>query len=426
MTRVAVIGAGYVGLTTSACLSYLGHQVVCADIDADRVNALNKGIIPIVEQGLDDLVNDGLKSRSLYFVVGATRAVSDADIVFLCLPTPQGEDGSADLSYIKAVAQDIAQHLSPGTIVVNKSTVPVGSAKLVKSIIGRDDVSVVSNPEFLREGSAVHDFLHPDRIVVGSYNRKAAETVADLYLGAASYVVITSAESAEMIKYCANSFLAIKLSFVNEAAALCEKLGADIADVVSGVGLDRRIGQDFMSAGPGWGGSCFPKDTRALLKIASDVDHDFKILSAAVEANDAQLSRVMEKIFTAAGGSVTGKTIAAWGLTFKARTDDLRDSPAVAIIERLIASGAKVQVYDPTVYATRQGVPTGIEIAQDVYSATKDADVLVVLTEWADFSWSDPCLVAERIRCRQIVDARNILDRVKWENAGFSYQGIGR
>jgi UDPglucose 6-dehydrogenase len=426
MAKIAVVGAGYVGLTTSACLSYLGHQVVCADIDVDRVIALNKGRIPIVEEGLDDLVRTGLKSRLLQFVVGAGKAVYDAEFVFMCLPTPQGEDGSADLSYITSAAGDITSLLQPGAVVINKSTVPVGSAKLVKSIINRDDISVVSNPEFLREGSAVNDFLHPDRIVVGSEDRAAAEAVAALYSKIDSNVLIASAESAEMIKYCANSFLAMKLSFVNEVAALCEKLGADIFDVVSGVGFDRRIGKDFMSPGPGWGGSCFPKDTQALLKISSDVGHEFTLLAAAVDANTEQLERVFNKIKSAVGGSLSDKTVAVWGLTFKAGTDDLRDSPSIAIVSRLISAGARVQAYDPTIRSSKFGLPAEIKIASDAYSAAKGADVLAVLTEWSDFSWTDPYLVAEEMRDRQVVDARNVLHGARWVHAGFTYQGIGR
>jgi UDPglucose 6-dehydrogenase len=346
---VAIIGTGYVGLTTGACLAHLGHKVVCADVDPEKIAKLQSGIIPIVELGLAELVAEGMASGRLSFVVGSVEAAKSCDIAFLCVPTPQGEDGSADLSYVQRAAEEIAAVLPFEAIVVNKSTVPVGSTKVVERALKRPDVKVVSNPEFLREGSAVQDFLKPDRVVVGSDDQAAAMKVASLYDGLSTRVIITDPASAETIKYAANAFLATKLSFINAIAAICEGVGADINDVVVGMGSDKRIGENFLRPGPGWGGSCFPKDSRALIKIAEDADYSFDLLKGVITVNDQQLDRVADKIRTAAGGSLSGKVVAVWGLTFKAGTDDLRDSPAIAIIQRLMKFGARVQAFDPTV-----------------------------------------------------------------------------
>ena len=422
MSRIAVVGTGYVGLTTGACLARLGHDVVCGDVDEDKVKELNKGQIPIVEAGLEQLVQDGLKSGSLRFVVGAARAVEAAEFVYLCVPTPQGADGSADLSYIQSAAREIAPVLDEGAIVVNKSTVPVGSTKVVEAVLGRPDVAVVSNPEFLREGSAVHDFMHPDRIVVGAEDQAAAAKVTSLYLGVAAPFIVTDPASAETIKYAANAFLATKISFVNAIAAVCEAVGADVADVVLGIGSDKRIGHDFLKPGPGWGGSCFPKDSRALVRIAEDGGYDFDLLRGVISVNDQQRARILDKITRACGGSLEGATIAVWGLTFQARTDDLRDSPALAIVDELRQRGALVRAFDPTVKAELRGM----EICLDAYETCEGADVVAVLTEWDDFRWIDPDRVADLVSSRQVVDARNLLERAAWQRAGFTYQGVGR
>ena len=426
MTRLAIIGTGYVGLTTGACFAHLGHDVVCADIDPDKVERLNRGEITIVEHRLDELVADGLRRGNLRFVVGGENAVADCEIAFLCVPTPQGDDGSADLSYVQAACQQIAAVLPYEAILVNKSTVPVGSTKVVERVLKRPDVRVVSNPEFLREGSAVDDFLKPDRVVVGSEDRAAAIAVGALYDGVRAQVIVTDPASAETIKYAANAFLATKLSFINAIAAICEGVGADVNDVVVGMGYDKRIGTEFLRPGPGWGGSCFPKDSRALLKIANEAGYRFDLLAGVITVNDEQFDRVAGKIRTAAGGDLQGATVAVWGLTFKARTDDLRDSPSVSIIQRLVAAGATVRAFDPTVGAPKPGVPDGIVLCADAYDATDGADVLAVLTEWDDFRWLDPAQVAGRMKGRQVVDGRNILDRTDWQRAGFSHQGIGR
>jgi UDPglucose 6-dehydrogenase len=422
MAKIAVIGTGYVGLTTGACFSHIGHEVVCADIDPDKVARLNNGDIPIVEAGIDRIVAEGLRTGRLKFVVGAAEAAKDCEFAYLCVPTPQGGDDRADLSYIEAAASQIRDVLPYEAIVVNKSTVPVGSTKVVERVLQRPDVKVVSNPEFLREGSAVQDFLKPDRIVVGSEDQAAATRVANLYMTIPAPVIVTDPASAETIKYAANAFLATKISFVNAIAAICEGVGADINDVALGMGLDKRIGEAFLKPGPGWGGSCFPKDTRAMVRIAEDAGYDFGLLSGVVAVNTDQLDRTAAKIVRAAGGSVSGKTIAVWGLTFKARTDDLRESPSLSIIERLVAMGAKVQAFDPTVRKDLDG----LTVVQDPYAACEGASVLSVLTEWDDFRWLDVDKVAELMPGRQVVDARNLLDRSAWQRAGFTYTGIGR
>ena len=424
--RVAVIGTGYVGLTTGACLAHLGHTVVCADIDADKIAKLRDGIIPIVELGLAELVTEGIASGRLSFVVGSVEAAKNCEVAFLCVPTPQGEDGSADLSYVQRASEEISAALPFEAIVVNKSTVPVGSTKVVEKALKRPDVKVVSNPEFLREGSAVQDFLKPDRVVVGSDDQAAAMKVASLYDGLSTRVIITDPASAETIKYAANAFLATKLSFINAIAAICEGVGADINDVVVGIGSDKRIGENFLRPGPGWGGSCFPKDSRALIKIAEDADYSFDLLKGVITVNDQQLDRVADKIRLAAGGNLPGKVVAVWGLTFKAGTDDLRDSPAIAIIERLMKLGARVQAYDPTVNVIRPGIPSDLVIAASCGEATAQADVLAVLTEWDEFKWVSASETSTHMTGKQIIDARNLLDRKDWERAGFTYQGIGR
>jgi UDPglucose 6-dehydrogenase len=404
------------------CLAHLGHAVTAADVDEERVRQLNAGEVPIVEAGLDSLLAEGLRSGRLRFVDDVASAMPGAEVVFVCVPTPEGVDGSADLSYIEAAAAAIAPHLDPEAIVVNKSTVPVGSTKIVERVLQRPDVSVVSNPEFLRDGSAVHDFLHPDRIVIGADDRAAAVRIASLYLGIPAPVIVTDPPSAETIKYAANAFLATKISFANAVAAVCEAVGADIDDVIAGLGFDKRIGEHFLRPGPGWGGSCFPKDSRALVRIAEDGGYDFDLLRGVITVNEQQIERMIAKIERAAGGSVAGKTIAAWGLTFKARTDDLRESPSVAILAALSRKGAIVRAYDPTV---QRELP-GMETAADPYAVCDGAHVLAVLTEWDEFRWLDLEKVASLMVERQIVDARNLLDRAAARRAGFAYQGVGR
>ena len=421
-SRIAIIGAGYVGLTTGACFAHLGHDVVCADIDESKVERLSRGELPIYEPGLEQIVTDALRSGRLRFVVGAAVAAAECEFAYLCVPTPQGDDGSADLSYIEQAARQIAPVLPPNAVVVNKSTVPVGSTKVVERVLARPDVKVVSNPEFLREGSAVADFLKPDRIVIGSDDQSAAIRVASLYSSIAAPLIVTDPASAETIKYAANAFLATKISFVNAVAAICENVGADINDVVLGIGYDKRIGHDFLRPGPGWGGSCFPKDTRALVKIAEDASYDFNLLKGVIVVNDEQRERMVDKVRSAAGGSLDGVVIAAWGLTFKANTDDLRESPALAIIAALVKEGAIVRAYDPQV---SNDLP-GVEVRSDALAACEGAAVLVVLTEWDDFRLIDLDEVQRRMIGTEIVDTRNLLDRAAAQRAGFMYRGVGR
>jgi len=424
--RIAVVGAGYVGLTTAACFSHLGHDVVCADVDVARVERLSRaateeGVLPIVEEGLEQLVRDGLRHGRLRFVIGAAAAVADAEFVYLCVPTPQRDDGSADLSYVESAAAEIGPLLDSESIVVNKSTVPVGSTRIVQRALRRPDVYVVSNPEFLREGSAVHDFLHPGRIVIGADDQAAAIRVASLYLGVAAPLVVTDPRSAEIIKYASNAFLATKVSFVNAVAAICESVGADVNDVVLGMGYDDRIGREFLRPGPGWGGSCLPKDTRALLRIAEDAGYRFDLLKATIDVNEQQLDRMVDKLADAVGSSLDGVTVAVWGLTFKARTDDLRDSPALAVIQRLLDRGARVQAYDPTVRSL-----DGIDVRPDPYAACEGAAVLAVLTEWDELRWLDFDKVASVMAAPRVVDTRNLLDRASLIRSGFNYRGVGR
>ena len=425
MSRIAVIGTGYVGLSTGACFSHLGHEVICLDIDEAKVKSLSQGIIPIVEDGLEDLVQAGLAKGNIRFTTSIGEAVTDAEVVFLCLPTPQGDDGSADLSYVEQATRDISTTLKQGAVLVNKSTVPVGTAARVANIIGRTDVSVVSNPEFLRQGTAVHDFLHPSRVVIGSDSESAMDVVARLYQGVDAPILKMKTASAEALKYAANAFLATKLTFINAMADICEAVGADIFDVANGIGLDPRIGKDMLRAGPGWGGSCFPKDTRALVSIASDGGYDFALLRGVIETNDQHYARIAEKVISECGGSVKGLSIAAWGLTFKANTDDLRDSPAIKILKMLREAGAEIQAYDPTAKKMYEAYPW-IAVHSSALEACQDADALVLLTEWDEFSSVNPKEVAECLRKSRVVDSRNILNKEKWINAGFIYRGVGR
>lgn len=422
MATIAVIGTGYVGLTTGACFAHLGHDVICADIDEDKIAMLNRGEIPIVEQGLDKIVEEGMRSGKLRFVVGAANASKHCEFHYLCVPTPQGPDGAADLSYLEAAASEIGPHLPANSIVVNKSTVPVGSTRVVASKLGRPDVSVVSNPEFLREGTAVSDFLHPDRVVIGSEDQEASIRVGTLYAKVPAPVMVTDPVSAETIKYASNAFLATKLSFVNAIATLCERVGADVNDVVLGMGYDQRIGKQFLKPGPGWGGSCFPKDTIALTKIAADAGYDFSILTEVVRVNNEQFDRTAEKISHALAG---GKNLAVWGLTFKAGTDDLRDSPSIEVLKRLVGDGIEIVAYDPAVDSPPADLPF-ITVVADPYTAVKGADALAILTEWDEFRWLDFDQVAEAMANRSIVDGRNLLDRSVLMRRGFTYRGIGR
>lgn len=418
---MAVIGTGYVGLTTGASLAHFGHHVICADVSDARVAALTAGQIPFYEPGLAELVQDCVQSGRLSFTTSNAQAVEHAEFVFLCLPTPQGADGAADLSYVQQAAASIGPSLQPDAVVVNKSTVPVGAAQMVSTIIDRADIHVVSNPEFLREGTAVADCLQPDRVVIGATDLPAAERLAALYQTNGAPVLITDPASAETVKYAANAFLAAKLSFINSVATLCEAFGANVTDVVRGMSLDHRIGTHFMSPGPGWGGSCLPKDTAALVHMADESGYDFELLRSVIAANDAHRERLVDKIERAAGGSLDGHCVAVWGLAFKAGTDDVRESPAVAVVCSLLARGAQVRAFDPQAKVALDGVTQ----VGSALAATEAADVLVVLTEWPEFTEVPLPQVAQGLRGTTIVDARNLLSRPAAAAAGLHVVGIG-
>ncbi|MFA5884234.1 MAG: UDP-glucose/GDP-mannose dehydrogenase family protein [Acidimicrobiia bacterium] len=430
MSEVAVVGAGYVGLTTAACFARLGHDVRCADIDADRVARLSKGEIPILEEGMPGLVAEGLSIQRLRFVVGAAEAIRGAEFVFLCVGTPPGDDGSADLSAIEAVARDIAPLLEPGAVVVNKSTVPVGTTRLVARWLAEagatHDTQVASNPEFLREGNAVRDFLQPQRIVIGCDDPAVAVRISELYRSVPAPIVVTDAASAEMIKQASNAFLATKISFINAVANVCEAVNADVRDVALGMGYDPRIGSDFLHPGPGFGGACLPKDTSALLRTAEEYGYDFSLLRGVLEVNERQRDHIVDQIRAMAGGALAGTHIAVLGLTFKANTDDLRDSPALSIAAELVAAGATVCAFDPVAGEAAGHEVPGLVVAADAYDACDGAEVLALLTEWDQFRWLDYSRVAAAMAEPRVVDARNLLDPAAMRRLGFAYQGVGR
>ncbi|MCQ6249691.1 UDP-glucose dehydrogenase family protein [Streptomyces malaysiensis] len=427
--RVAVVGTGYVGLTTGACLATLGHRVVCADTDRHKVERLRRGEVDILEPRLPELVREGLDSGRLEFVQDTRAAVADIDVVFLCLPTPMGVGGAADLAAVEAVADQIRDRLPHGSVVVNKSTVPVGTAERVAALLDRPDVAVVSNPEFLREGYAVRDFLHPDRIVVGAADPDAARRVADLYAGLDAPLVLTEAAGAELAKYAANFFLAMKLSFANNLATLCEHFGADVDDVLTGIGHDPRIGSAFLKPGPGWGGSCLPKDTHALLTICQESGVDFPLLGATIETNVEHQRRLVERVVagcTPGDGSLRGVRLAVLGLAFKAGTSDLRDSPALAIARLLKERGAELHAYDPALRETRPDLSDLLTLTDTPEEALRGARACLVLTEWPEFRDLDWERAAGLLGSPAVYDFRNLLDPDRLRRAGLSCEGIGR
>ncbi|HSJ34636.1 MAG TPA: UDP-glucose/GDP-mannose dehydrogenase family protein [Acidimicrobiia bacterium] len=421
MKNVAVIGAGYVGLVTGAGLAHLGHRVRLAEKSAERVAQLEAGEVPIFEEGLAELLAKGRSSGRLTVHNDNVEAIEDAQFIFLCLPTPPGPDGRADLSFVEGVIEELANVVPADAIFVVKSTVPPGSViRFSKRLVHLGSPAVIaSHPEFLREGRAVGDFMRPDRIVVGAFTPEVADAVASLYDSSVA-TVITDPTSAEMIKYASNSYLAARLTFVNTLANLCEAVGADITDVIDGMGRDHRIGPHFLQPGPGYGGSCFPKDTEALIGVAEDAGYDFKLLKSVIEADAMQRARLVEKIRQAAGGGLRGRRVAMWGLAFKAGTDDVRESPALRVAISLQREGADVVAYDPE--ATSEQV-TGAESAIE---AVRGADVLVVATEWPEFRDVDLDQARKLMRGHRIVDARNLLEPHKVRAAGFDYVGMGR
>ena len=419
---IAVIGSGYVGLALSASLALLGHRVECTDKSPERIAQLSAGCVPVVEDSLTELIGEMLGAGRIRFGTDNAAAAASADFIFLCLPTPADADGSADVSLVLAVAAEIGPRLRPGTTVITKSTVPVGTADQVRRALARGDVHVAANPEFLAEGSAVRDCLYPDRIVIGAHSSAVARRVADLFGPAGlSRTIITDVTSAELIKYASNAYLATRLAYVNSIAELCEATGADVRCVMAGMGSDHRIGSAFLQPGPGWGGSCLPKDTQALVHTAGEFGCSLELVEAAIAANAHHIQRIIGKV-SAALGDLRGRRIALLGLTFKAGTSDLRNSPAMAIAEGLRAIGASVQAYDPTVHP---GAVTGIETHGSLVSACRDAEALVIGTEWPEFAALDLPVLRAAMSGRVIVDARNLLDPAAAVRAGFVYTGIG-
>jgi len=432
--RIAMIGTGYVGLVTGACFSEFGVDVCCVDKDADKIRRLKAGEIPIFEPGLEQLVEGNVKAGRLSFTTDLQEGMAGADAVFIAVGTPSRRgDGHADLSYVYAAAREIADNMRGYTAVVTKSTVPVGTGREVEAIIRerRPDAEfdVCSNPEFLREGAAINDFMRPDRVVIGCESERAREVMRALYRPLyliETPIVFTSLETSEMIKYAANTFLATKITFINEIASLCEKVGADVHDVARGIGLDGRIGRKFLHPGPGYGGSCFPKDTLALVKTAQDYGAPLRIIETVVAVNDERKRAMAERIVAACGGSVAGKTVAVLGLTFKPNTDDMRDSPALDIVPALQAAGANVRAYDPEGMAEAAKMMDGIKFGQSAYEAMEGADAVAIVTEWNEFRALDLARMKRLLKAPVIVDLRNVYDPKDMRAAGFEYSCVGR
>jgi UDPglucose 6-dehydrogenase len=432
--RIAMIGTGYVGLVSGACFSQFGIDVVCVDKDQEKIRALESGHIPIYEPGLDKLVQDNREAGRLSFTTDLAEAVSGADAVFIAVGTPTRRgDGHADLSYVYAAASDIADALNGYTVIVTKSTVPVGTGREVQRIVRerRPDASfdVVSNPEFLREGAAIEDFMKPDRVVIGVESDRAREVMRAIYRPLyliETPMVLTSLETAELIKYAGNTFLATKITFINEMADLCEKVGADVHDVARGIGLDGRIGRKFLHPGPGYGGSCFPKDTLALAYTAREAGSPVTIVEQVIQVNTERKKRMAQRVIEACGGSVAGKTIGVLGLSFKPNTDDMRDAPSLDILPALVAAGARVQAYDPAAMGEAARSLKGIEYRDNAYEAAKGADCLLVLTEWTQFRALDPGRLKQLLRQPVVVDLRNIFNPAEMHGMGFRYHGVGR
>ena len=432
--RIAVIGTGYVGLVSGACFSEFGVDVVCVDKDASKIESLRAGRMPIFEPGLEALVENNIKDGRLSFSTDIVQAVKGADAVFIAVGTPSRRgDGHADLSYVYAAAKEIAGAVDRPTAVVTKSTVPVGTGREVERILRQTrpdgQFHIASNPEFLREGAAIGDFMRPDRVVIGTESERAREVMRRLYRPLyliETPIVFTSIETAELIKYAANTFLATKITFINEIADLCEKVGADVNDVARGIGLDGRIGRKFLHAGPGYGGSCFPKDTLALVKTAQDYGAPLKIVETVVAVNDVRKLAMAERVLAALGGSAKGKTVAALGLTFTPNTDDMRDSPSLAVLPALQKAGATVRAFDPEGMAEARKLMPDLVYCRDAYDCMSGADALVIITEWNEFRGLDLDRMKQLLRQPAIVDLRNIYNPAEMIEAGFRYTSIGR
>ena len=433
--NVAMLGAGYVGLVSSACFAEFGASVTCIDIDSARIDKLREGVIPIYEPGLAELINKNMEQGRLSFRAGYDAAIAECDLVFIAVGTPARRgDGHADLKYVYQAARDIAPYLEGYTVIVDKSTVPVGTARDVKRIVAEvnpgAEFDVASNPEFLREGAALADFMRPDRVVIGVETERAEQVLRELYRPLnliETPMVVTGLESAELIKYAANAFLATKISFINEISALCEAVNADVHAVARGIGLDGRIGRKFLHPGPGYGGSCFPKDTRALVRIAQENNVTSRIVEAVIEVNEAQKARMVDKIRTALGGNENGKTLAVLGLAFKPETDDMRDAPALSILPRLIENGARIQAHDPQAMPEAKALlPESVLYFDEVYAALAGADAAVLMTEWNAYRGMDLDRIKKTMRGNVFIDLRNVYEPELMRAAGFDYVCVGR
>jgi UDPglucose 6-dehydrogenase len=431
--RIAMIGTGYVGLVSGACFADFGHRVCCVDKDASKIDSLNDGIMPIWEPGLESLVKANVGHGRLTFTTDLGSAVEGAEAVFIAVGTPARRgDGHADLTYVFDAVRELARFIRPNAVVVTKSTVPVGTGDKIEQILreeGVDEVSVASNPEFLREGAAIADFKHPDRIVVGAEDSRAQDVLREIYrplfLNRAP-ILITGRRTAELTKYAANAFLAVKISFINEISDLCEAVDADVQDVARGIGLDNRIGAKFLHAGPGYGGSCFPKDTLALLQTADAAGVDQRIVRTTVAVNDDRKASMVERVARALGGQLKGKRVGVLGLAFKPNTDDMREAPSIPIVNALVERGAEVCAFDPVARSQAEQILHGIQFADDAYSAADGADVLVIVTEWDEFRALDLDRIAASLRGKILVDLRNVYDPGEAEEAGLTYYGVGR
>ncbi len=432
--NICVVGSGYVGLVTGACFAEFGLKVTCVDNDEKKISDLNKGIIPIYEPGLEEMVKKNMKDGHITFTSALAEAVQKALVVFIAVGTPPKEDGSADLSYVEEVAQSIARNMNGYKVVVTKSTVPVGTGEKLRAIISKSqrekvDFDIVSNPEFLREGSAIEDFMHPNRVVIGADSDQAMAIMKDLYSPLyliETPVVLTNVATAEMIKYASNAFLAVKISFINEIANICELVRADVHKVAIGMGLDNRIGSKFLHPGPGFGGSCFPKDTQAIVQIAKEHGYDFRIVKAVLDVNYEQRAKMTDKIRGVMGGNVAGKVIAILGLSFKPNTDDMRDAPSVPIIRALQKEGAVIRAYDPVAVNEAKKHLPDITYCDGPYSCAEDADALVIMTEWNQFRIMDLQKLKHSLKNPIIIDLRNVYEPDKMRAEGFRYACVGR
>ena len=431
MKQICVVGIGYVGLVTAACFADLGNRVIALDVNEKRIENLNKGIMPIYEPGLEELVDRNVRANRLTFTTSYAEALKDTEFAFIAVATPSGVNGEADLQYVAAAAKTIAQTMSAHLIIINKSTVPVGTGDWVADIVKSSqpkpiDFSVVSCPEFLREGSAISDFSQPHRTVLGSTDKEAANKVAQLHLPLRAPIVITNLRTAEMIKYASNAFLATKISFINEISDICEALGADVKEVAAGMGYDARIGRHFLDAGLGWGGSCFPKDVLALAYMAEEAGLDPRILNTVMDVNYERRKTAVELVKAMIGGSLTGKTIGLLGLAFKPNTDDMRDAPSIDIAQELNTAGATVRGYDPVAMDVARGILPAVEMFKDPYEMAKGCDALMVITEWNEFKQLDLEKLKGLLNMPVIYDGRNIYDPATMKSLGFAYRAIGR